>query len=172
MRDFALGLGSNLGDSATILQGAVADLEHTPGLTVTAASAVYETDPVGGPDQPVFLNAVVVGTTSLTNSEVLAAVQDVEQRWHRVREVRWGPRTLDIDVLAIGDEQYSDQRLTLPHALAHERAFVLVPWSEVDPDAVIPGRGSVAELLRQLDAAGVRTTDRRLVIGSNRTPVS
>jgi 2-amino-4-hydroxy-6-hydroxymethyldihydropteridine diphosphokinase len=118
VRSVALGLGSNLGDSGAILQGALDDLQAAEGLEITGASAVYETDPVGGPDQPAFLNAVVLGRTSLRNHELLAAAQAVEQRWHRRREVRWGPRTLDIDVLAIDDEQSDDPDLTIPHPLA------------------------------------------------------
>ena len=164
VRSFALGLGSNLGDSGAILQGALDDLQAAEGLEITGASAVYETDPVGGPDQPAFLNAVVLGRTSLRNHELLAAAQAVEQRWHRRREVRWGPRTLDIDVLAIDDEQSDDPDLTIPHPLAHERAFVLVPWLDADPDAVIAGHGRVADLVAHVDTSGVRMTDLPLVV--------
>ena len=168
MRSVVFGIGSNLGDSASILQGAVADLDAIDGLEITAASGLYETDPVGGPEQGVFLNAVRLGLTSLDNDAVLAAAQAVEQQWHRVREVRWGPRTLDVDILAIDDDVCDDPRLTIPHPLAHERGFVLVPWLEVDPDAHIVGRGSVADLVGQLDTSGVRRTDRTLIVGSSR----
>ena len=168
MRSVVFGVGSNLGDSASILQGAVVDLDAIDGLDITAASGMYETDPVGGPEQGVFLNAVLLGRTSLDNDALLAAAQSVEQHWHRVREVRWGPRTLDVDVLAIDDEVSDDSRLTIPHPLAHERAFVLVPWLDVDPDAHIVGHGSVAELVRSVDASGVRRTDRTLIVGANR----
>ena len=148
VRSVALGLGSNLGDSGAILQGALDDLQAAEGLEITGASAVYETDPVGGPDQSAFLNAVVLGRTSLRNHELLAAAQAVEQRWHRRREVRWGPRTHDIDVLAIDDEQ----------------SFVLVPWLDADPDAVIAGHGRVADLVAHVDTSGVRMTDLPLVV--------
>jgi 2-amino-4-hydroxy-6-hydroxymethyldihydropteridine diphosphokinase len=164
IRDVVLGLGSNLGDSAAILQGAVDDLASTHDIEVTSVSAVFETDPVGGPDQPVYLNAVVLARTPMRNHEILAVAQGVEQHWLRTREVRWGPRTLDVDIVAIEDETYDDPDLTIPHRLAHERAFVLVPWLDVDPDAVLVGHGSVRNLLEGLDVSGVRPTAVRLVV--------
>lgn len=158
MRSVVLSLGSNLGDSAAILQGAINDLAATDGLNLLAASAAFETDPVGGPEQKAYLNAICLAETSLLNHELLAATQAVEQHWLRTREVRWGPRTLDIDIVAVGDEQYHHPDLAIPHALAHERAFVLVPWLDVDPHATLVGHGSVRELLAGLDASGVRPT--------------
>ena len=169
MRSVALGLGSNLGDSIAILNGAVADLQASPGVQVTAVSSVYETDPVGGPQQAPFLNAVVLARTSLVDRALLEVTQAVEQNWHRMREVRWGPRTLDIDILAIGDEVSDDLDVTVPHPLAHERAFVLVPWHEVDPDARIVGRGKVADLLSGIDVSGVRMTTAHLSLTSPRS---
>lgn len=156
MRDVALALGSNLGDSLTILQGAVDDLARVPGLELVAVSEVFETDPVGGPEQPVYLNAVVVGRTSLSGGELLTITQAIEHEWHRTRDVRWGPRTLDIDILALGDERVESDVLTLPHPRAHERAFVLVPWVQVQPLAMIPGHGTVSELLARVPDRGVR----------------
>jgi 2-amino-4-hydroxy-6-hydroxymethyldihydropteridine diphosphokinase len=170
MRSVVFGIGSNLGDSAAILQGAVSDLNKIDGLEITAASTIYETDPVGGPQQGVFLNAVLVGRTSLDNAALLDAAQSVEQDWHRVREVRWGPRTLDVDILAIDDEVSDDPQLTIPHPRAYERAFVLVPWLEVDPQARIAGRGAVADLLDDVDTSGVRRTERQLVIDKASRP--
>lgn len=160
---FVLGLGSNLGDSPVILQGAVVDLCAAADLQVTGISRVFETDPVGGPEQPVYLNAVVIGRTSREPHDLLALTQGIEQAWHRIRDVRWGPRTLDIDILAIDDRVSDDPVLTLPHPRAHERAFVLVPWLDLDPEAEIAGRGRVADLLASVDAAGVRPTDLTLV---------
>ncbi len=168
MPEVALALGSNLGDSAAILQGAVDDLCAVEGLTLETVSAVYETDPVGGPDQDPYLNAVVVGRTTLTGPELLAATQAIEQAWHRVREVRWGPRTLDIDIVAMGDDVVDTDDLTVPHPRAHERAFVLVPWHDADPGARIPGRGPVADRLAECDATGVRPTDVVLHLPSQR----
>ena len=156
---FVLGLGSNLGDSPVILQGAVADLCTPADLQVTGISRVFETDPVGGPEQPVYLNAVVIGRTSREPHELLALTQGIEQSWHRIRDVRWGPRTLDIDILAVDAETVDSDDLEIPHPRAHERAFVLVPWADVAPDAVIPGHGSVADLLEAVGTDGVRAAD-------------
>lgn len=164
MPDVALALGSNLPDAdlggpAEILAGAVADLRSAPGLVVARVSPVYRTAPVGGPDQPDYLNAVVLGSTDLPPLALLDLTQGIERAWHRRRDVRWGPRTLDIDVLAYGAQESADPRLELPHPRAHERAFVLVPWAAADPEASIPGRGRVRDLLAGLDATGVIRTD-------------
>jgi 2-amino-4-hydroxy-6-hydroxymethyldihydropteridine diphosphokinase len=159
VREVALALGSNQGDSAVILQGAVDDLARVDGLELTVVSSMFETDPVGGPEQEAYLNAVVVGRTSLSGRELLAQTQRVEADWHRVREVRWGPRTLDVDILALGDEVLDTDDLTLPHPRAHERAFVLVPWLDADPEATVPGHGSVRDLLAVVGREGVRATD-------------
>lgn len=170
MPDVALALGSNVGDSAATLQGAVTDLCSLEGLALEAVSAVYETDPVGGPDQPPYLNAVVVGRTTMTGPELLAATQAIEHAWDRVREVRWGPRTLDIDLLTLGGDVVETPLLTLPHPRAHERAFVLVPWLDADPEARVPGHGRVDDLLGSCDASGVRPTDVRLRLPSASDP--
>jgi 2-amino-4-hydroxy-6-hydroxymethyldihydropteridine diphosphokinase len=154
-----LALGSNLGDSAAILQGALAELGRVPGLQPLRVSGVYETDPVGGPEQDAYLNAVVLARCALDPAALLAETQRIEKAWHRQRDVRWGPRTLDIDIIAFGDTVMTSPDLDLPHPRAHERAFVLVPWRDVDPDAVVPGRGAVADLLADADASGVRRTD-------------
>ncbi len=164
MRRMALALGSNMGDSAKLLQGAIDDLAAVDGIDITAVSAVFETDPVGGPEQEPYLNAVAIGRTVLDDASLLAATQRVEQGWHRVREVRWGPRTLDVDILAIDDEMILTEDLVVPHPRAHVRGFVLIPWLDVDPDAVIAGRGRVEQLVAAVDVTGVRTTSVVLVI--------
>jgi len=151
-----LALGSNLGDRLANLQAAVDALAAGPGLDQVAVSPVYETAPVGGPPQPDYLNAVLVAMTSLPPRAVLDRGRAAETALGRVRGPRWGPRTLDVDVIAYGNEVSSDPELTLPHPRAHERAFVLAPWHDVDPGAVIPGRGPVAGLLAALPADGVR----------------
>ena len=156
MHEVALALGSNLGDSAAILQGAIDDLASVEGIGIIAVSPTYETDPVGGPEQDAYLNAVVIATTDLDPWALLAVTQSIEQHWHRVREVRWGPRTLDIDILAVDAETVDSDDLVIPHPRAHERGFVLVPWAEVAPDAQIPGHGRVGDLVGQVDASGVR----------------
>jgi 2-amino-4-hydroxy-6-hydroxymethyldihydropteridine diphosphokinase len=141
----AFGLGANLGDRVAALQGAVDVL--APLLQDARVSSVYETAPVGGPDgQPDYANAVLVGETSASPQQLLEAAQAAEEAWHRTREVRWGPRTLDVDVLDVGGLRSDDPALTLPHPRAHERAFVLVPWAEADPAAELTGLGRVADL--------------------------
>jgi 2-amino-4-hydroxy-6-hydroxymethyldihydropteridine diphosphokinase len=151
-----LALGSNLGDRLANLQGAVDALGVAPGLDDVAVSPVYETAPVGGPPQPDYLNAVLVAATSLPPRAVLDLGRAAEAARGRVRGPRWGPRTVDIDVIVYGSEISDDPDLTLPHPRAHERAFVLAPWHDVDPGAVIPGQGRVADLLAALPAGGLR----------------
>jgi 2-amino-4-hydroxy-6-hydroxymethyldihydropteridine diphosphokinase len=156
-RRAALGLGSNQGDRLATLQGAVDALAQTDGVDIAALSGIFETDPVGGPQQPDFLNAVVVVLTSLSARELLVRAHEIEQQFGRVRSERWGPRTLDIDVLAVGDELVDESDLVVPHPRAGERAFVLLPWLDADPGAALPGRRPVTELLAGLDSAGVRS---------------
>ncbi len=161
MHRVAFGLGGNRGDVAAALRDAVHTLAARPELTVAGVSSLYETAPVGGPAQPDYLNAVVVADTAVDPAHMLALAQEIEQRWHRTRDVRWGPRTLDVDILAFGAMVSDDPRLTLPHPRAHLRAFVLVPWAEVDPDFVVPGLGPVHALRDALpDAGGVAVRSR------------
>ena len=133
-----LGLGSNLGDRLAMLQRAVELLAADPGITVRRTSRVWETDPVGGPEQPDFLNIVAEIDTDLEPLDLLAAVNRVESELGRVRDVRWGPRTVDIDILLIDDMTIADDRLTVPHPRMHERAFVLCPLLELVDDPVLP----------------------------------
>jgi dihydroneopterin aldolase/2-amino-4-hydroxy-6-hydroxymethyldihydropteridine diphosphokinase len=154
-----LALGSNLGARQQELQQAVDQLAATPGLRVTAVSPVYETDPVGGPEQPDFLNAVVLAVTGLPPADLLRRAQAIEAAARRTREVRWGPRTLDVDIITYGDQVSADPTLTLPHPRARERAFVLAPWRDADPDAELPGYGPVAALLAAVGSQGVRRRD-------------
>ncbi len=155
-RVVVLALGSNLGDRLANLQAGVVAL-CGGGLFCTAVSAVFETAPVGGPDQGDYLNAVLLAQSTLPALDILRRGQRAEAALHRVRTVRLGPRTLDVDVIACGDELSSDPELVLPHPRAHERAFVLAPWHDVAPGAVLPGHGGVAGLLAAApDRAGVR----------------
>lgn len=156
VRRAVFSLGSNQGDRLATLQGAVNTLAATPGLDVVAVSSVYETDPVGGPEQADYLNAVVVADTALTPRVLLERAQAVEEGYGRTRDVRWGPRTLDVDVITVGDLMVDEPDLQVPHPRARERAFVLVPWCEADPDASLPGAGQVQRLLESVGRVGVR----------------
>lgn len=139
-----LALGSNLGDRLANLQGAVDGLAATDGITLVAVSAVYETDPVGGPVQDDYLNAVVEVTTTLDPHDLLAVCGRLEQAAHRVRIERWGPRTLDVDVLLIDDLTIATEDLEVPHPRMWERTFVLAPLHDVAPDLVDPPAGGWA----------------------------
>ncbi|MCF3134009.1 2-amino-4-hydroxy-6-hydroxymethyldihydropteridine diphosphokinase [Streptomyces olivochromogenes] len=152
-----ISLGSNLGNRLETLQGAVDALEDTPGVRIKGVSPVYETEPWGVEpgSQPSYFNAVVVLKTTLPPSSLLERAHAVEEAFNRVRDERWGPRTLDVDIVAYADVVSADPHLTLPHPRAHERAFVLAPWYDVDPDAHLPGRGAVADLLAALTRHGV-----------------
>jgi 2-amino-4-hydroxy-6-hydroxymethyldihydropteridine diphosphokinase len=141
-----LGLGSNLGDRMANLQRAIDLLAGRPGIQVLRSSRVYETDPVGGPAQPPYLNAVVEVATRLSPQELLEVCLAVERRLGRVRGERWGPRTIDIDLLTYGREELNEPSLTVPHPRMHERAFVLVPLLELAPDPPLPGGRSMASL--------------------------
>ncbi|NYI05682.1 2-amino-4-hydroxy-6-hydroxymethyldihydropteridine diphosphokinase [Allostreptomyces psammosilenae] len=159
-RTAVVALGSNLGNRLDMLQGAIDSLGDTPGMRVKKVSGVYETEPVGGPaDQPTYFNAVVLVRTTLPPSSLLERANAIEEAYERVREERWGPRTLDVDILAYEDVITSDDQLTLPHPRAHERGFVLAPWNEIDPDAVVPGHGPVADLLAEVGIEGVTRRD-------------
>jgi 2-amino-4-hydroxy-6-hydroxymethyldihydropteridine diphosphokinase len=128
-----LGLGANLGDRLAALQLAVDQLGATAGVEVVAVSKVYETEPVGGPAQPAYLNAVVALDTTRAARELLELAHRIEAKASRVRTVRFGPRTLDVDVLLVGDERIDDPDLVVPHPRMAERAFVVVPLAELDP---------------------------------------
>jgi dihydropteroate synthase len=150
-----LAVGANLGDRLGTLQECVTAIAGLPGTDVLAISPVYETAPVGGPDQPDYLNAVLTVSTALRPAELLGRLHSIEAAHGRVREVRWGARTLDIDIVSYGDERSDDPELTLPHPRAHERAFVLAPWHDIEPDAALPS-GKVADLLTGLAGDGAR----------------
>ncbi|PSL55686.1 2-amino-4-hydroxy-6-hydroxymethyldihydropteridine diphosphokinase [Saccharothrix carnea] len=155
-----LSLGSNLGDRLGHLRLAVAGFADV----LVAASPVYETAPWGVTDQDDFLNAVLVVSGDVDEWGWLRRGQALEQAAGRVRERRWGPRTLDVDVVTVDGVRSADPELLLPHPGAHDRASVLVPWLDVEPDAVVPGHGPVRDLLAGLDVGGVtRRDDLRLV---------
>ena len=157
-----IALGANLGDRLATLRDAVRALADLG--VVTAVSDVYETDPVGGPEQPAYLNAVVVLETELAPHDLLTGLQRIEAEHGRTRDVRWGARTLDLDILEMDGRLLADPDLELPHPRAHERGFVLIPWHDVDPQAVIPGQGSVRDLLGVVGTEGVRRHADALVV--------
>jgi 2-amino-4-hydroxy-6-hydroxymethyldihydropteridine diphosphokinase len=151
MRSF-IGLGSNVGDRAENLRQAIRALKATPGVEVAQVSGIYETEPVGGPSQPDYLNAVVEIDTQLGPRAIFEACMTIEHALGRERstEEHWGPRIIDLDVLTCGDLIVNDPDLEIPHPRLAERAFVLVPFSEIAPYIDIPGLGRVHDLEERL----------------------
>lgn len=166
IRQAVLALGSNLGARLEKLQGGISALEDTPEVTVVAISSVYETDPVGGPDAAgKFLNAVVLIDTTLTVHTLLDRALAIEDAFGRERSEPGAPRTLDVDVIVVGNRLAEDEKLVLPHPRAHERGFVLVPWLEIDPEGEIPGKGFVADLIADVDTSGItRREDLEIIL--------
>ncbi len=151
-----LALGSNLGDRLEHLRKAVRRLGATDGIEVVRSSRVFETEPVG-PPQPAYLNAVVEVRTTLTARELLEACRAVEDALGRVRTERWGPRTIDVDVLTFDEQTVDEPDLQIPHPRMHERGFVLVPLGELDDDPMLPGGRRLSELRLSPDVVlGVR----------------
>ena len=160
-----IAVGANLGEPVAAVMMAIHDLLSVDWLQSQSSSLIHETDPVGGPEQPNYANAVVTGRTRLSARLLLDRLHELEDRAGRTREVRWGPRTLDLDLISVGEpgepsEVLSDDpALTLPHPRAHERAFVLVPWLQADPHArlrVGDDLRPVAELVAEVGTSGVR----------------
>ena len=145
MSKAVISLGSNIGESKEIIARAISALSQIS--RDIKVSTIIETLPWGYEDQPNFLNAVVIGSFDGTALELLSLLQELEASEKRVRDIRWGPRTLDLDIITFGEEIIDTERLTLPHPRAYERAFVLQPWLEIEPEAKIPLKGSVRDLL-------------------------
>jgi 2-amino-4-hydroxy-6-hydroxymethyldihydropteridine diphosphokinase len=146
-----IGLGSNLGDRKKNLDDAARLLSGIPGIKAVKVSSYYETEPVGYEEQGLFLNAAARVETSLSAQELLHVCQDIETRLGRVRTVRWGPRTVDLDILLFGSSIIDTPELEIPHPLMHERAFVLKPLCELDPGVIHPVLKKTAkELLASL----------------------
>jgi 2-amino-4-hydroxy-6-hydroxymethyldihydropteridine diphosphokinase len=149
-----LGLGANLGDRSAMIRTAVEQLRREPGVTVVAVSTVRETEPVGVLDQPRFLNAAVAVDTDLPPRELLDRLLGIERRLGRTRGgPRFGPRTIDLDLLLYGQEQVDEPGLEVPHPRLHERLFALEPLAELDPSLVVPGRGTLSEIVAGLQSA-------------------
>ena len=143
-----IALGSNLGNRELNIDSAIAELVKI--VEITHLSTNHETDSVGGPEQPKYLNAIAIAETELEPEELLIAMLEIENKLGRKREVHWGPRTLDLDLIVFGDKVINSEILVLPHPRAHERRFVLEPWLEIEPDAYIPGIGKVESILQQI----------------------
>ena len=161
LRKVVYSVGSNLGDRLGNLQGAVDALSDTPDVIVVDVSSVYETAPVGcPPGSPDYLNLIMVAETTLEPRTLLERAQAIEDAFGRVRTgEKWGPRTLDVDLIMVGETASDADDMRLPHPLAHERGFVLIPWLEVDPKAEIPGKGRVADLVDAVDVSGITRRD-------------
>jgi 2-amino-4-hydroxy-6-hydroxymethyldihydropteridine diphosphokinase len=162
IRRAVVSLGANLGEKLTSLQGAVHALADTPDVWVTGVSPIYETEPVDAPaGSENFLNAIVLIDTTLAASRLLDRAHAIEDAFGRDRSSaeRNAPRTLDVDVIVVGDRRRDDEVMQLPHPRAAERAFVLQPWYDVEPDAEIPDVGAVADLLEKSDRSGLKKRD-------------
>jgi 2-amino-4-hydroxy-6-hydroxymethyldihydropteridine diphosphokinase len=148
-----VGVGTNLGDRAAMLRAAIEQLRGEPAVAVVAVSSVRETDPVGIADQPRFLNAAVALETELSARELLGLLLGIERRLGRTRAgPRFGPRTIDLDLLVYGDAQIDEPGLEVPHPRLHERLFALEPLVDLDPGLVVPGRGRLADLVAGLQS--------------------
>lgn len=149
-----LGIGSNLGKRRRTIRTALKALAGTPGIKNVFMSPLYESHAVteAGVDEamPVYLNGVIRLDTTLKSKELLEVIHKIEDANGRVRITRWGSRTLDIDIITFGSEIKATKDLTIPHPRAYDRAFVLVPWAAIEPEAILPGHGSVAELAEPL----------------------
>ena len=143
-----IALGSNLGNRELNIESAIAELAKI--IEISHLSTNHETDPVGGPEQPKYLNAVLIAETQLDPHELLISMLEIENKLGRKREIHWGPRTIDLDLIVVGDEVVVSDVLVLPHPRAHERKFVLEPWLEIDPTAQIPGIGLVESILQRI----------------------
>lgn len=152
-----IGLGANLGDAAQTLRDAFQALAALPQATLRARSQLYSTPAWGNLDQPAFVNAAAVLETRLPAPDLLAALLEIERRFGRVRDpaVHWGPRALDLDVLLYGEQSIDLPQLQVPHPYLHERAFALLPLSEIAPDAIIPGHGRVRDAVMRVEACGI-----------------
>jgi 2-amino-4-hydroxy-6-hydroxymethyldihydropteridine diphosphokinase len=151
----AIALGSNLGDSYTILENSLKILAQNPHIAIASRSSWYETPPVG-PPQPDYLNGCAILEVKLTPEELLSALLDVESKFGRVRREKWGSRSLDLDILLYDDLILDTPNLQIPHPRMHQRAFVLVPLAEIAPDWIDPvSKLAIAQLLQEVDCKGI-----------------
>jgi 2-amino-4-hydroxy-6-hydroxymethyldihydropteridine diphosphokinase len=154
-----VGCGANLGDRKRTIERAIALLAKVPGIRVVRISSLYQTEPVGGPSQPLFLNCVLKLKVALSPRRLLSVLKDIERSLGRRKGLRWGPRSIDLDILAFGNRRISSKRLVIPHPRYHSRRFVLVPFCELAPSFVHPIiRKNNTSLLRRLTPLGQRVT--------------
>lgn len=152
-----IGLGSNLQEPRRQVASALKELSYLPYSRLVAKSSLYQSDPMGPADQPDYINAVAAIETNLTPLALLDALLAIERRHGRIRgATRWGPRTLDLDILTYGDQSIVEPRITVPHSGIAERAFVLLPLAEIAPDLHIPRKGTAAALAAACSAGGIR----------------
>lgn len=154
-----IGLGSNLDDPETQLQQAFAELAAIASTQLVASSPLYRSDPLGPQDQPDYINAVARLDTELSAEALLDALQAIELAHHRQREIHWGPRTLDLDLLLYGQHEIVTERLTVPHPYLAERAFVLYPLADIALNLTVPGQGALGQLLTACPPTGLERLD-------------
>lgn len=152
----AIGLGSNIGESQTILEGAITMFARTSGITIESVSSWYTTAPVGGPPQPDYLNGVVIMRVQMSPQQLLQKLLEIEETFGRERRERWGPRTLDLDILLFDDIIIKTPYLQIPHPRLTQRAFVLIPLKEIAPDWMEPVTGeTISQLVSKTDCSGI-----------------
>ena len=150
-----LSLGSNLGDCLKHIREAIRELQQLPNSTFQTCSSLYQTKAIGPGVQNDYINAVCCLHTTLAPDLLLQHLQRIEQQHQRVRRERWGPRTLDLDILLFADQQINSPALTIPHPGIQSRAFVLYPLQEIAPLLILPGLGALSDLLKQCPAQGI-----------------
>ncbi|MDP0562650.1 MAG: 2-amino-4-hydroxy-6-hydroxymethyldihydropteridine diphosphokinase [Candidatus Endonucleobacter sp. (ex Gigantidas childressi)] len=148
-----IALGSNLGNSRHQLQCAVYDMDSEKSINLLRCSKLYRSSPIGPPGQPDYYNAVIAVTTDLPPESLLDTLQSIEHEYGRIKTVRWGPRTLDLDILLYGDQTINTPRLTIPHDQLHLRSFTLYPLNDISPNLIVPGHGVLSTLLNNIDSA-------------------
>lgn len=158
-----IGIGGNVGDVFENMKSALNLLNEHPKISVKQISNIYKTPPWGIEDQDWFLNACASVETTLAAQEFLKSCLEVEVALKRIREIRWGPRTIDLDVLIFGEENIAQDNLQVPHPRMHERAFVLMPMADIAPNLRVNGK-TISEWLEAVDATGIQKTDKALIL--------
>lgn len=158
-----IGIGGNVGDVFENMKSALNLLNDHSSISVNRISRVYKTPPWGIEDQDWFLNACVSVETNLTAQELLQSCLEVEVALKRIREIRWGPRTIDLDILVFGEENIAHDNLQVPHPRMHERAFVLMPMADIAPDLFLNGK-TISQWLEAIDTTGIQTTQKAIIL--------